>query len=381
MTPPSPLTATESSIPLIDLKAQYAQIREEVHSAMHKVFDRGDYVLGSALEEFERNFAAYCQAEFAVGVGSGLDALTLSLKALGIGSGDEVITVANTFVATTLAIVQAGAQPVLVDCDPETYTIDVEQIESKVNARTKAILPVHLYGQSADMDPILDIAKRHGLFVVEDACQSHGAEYKGKRCGSLGDIACFSFFPGKNLGAYGDGGCVVTRRSDLAEKIRMLRNYGSRVKYDHELQGTNSRLDTLQAAILNVKLKYLDNWNQKRFEAAQTYCRLFEGVKNMILPKRMPYARHVFHLFVIRTPDRDKVLSGLHLRKIFAGIHYPVPIHQMGCHKNLGYDRGDFPVSNLCSQEVLSLPIYPEIRLDQIRLIVEQFNECRKNIR
>ena len=361
MTNPYAKTANETPIPLIDLKAQYAQIREEVDAAIHAVLDLGDYVLGAALGEFEKNFAAYCQAEFAVGVGSGLDALTLSLKALGIGPGDEVITVANTFVATTLAIVQAGARPVLVDCDPRTYTIDVRQIESKICARTKAILPVHLYGQSADMDPILEMAKRRGLFVVEDACQAHGSEYKGKRCGSLGDIACFSFFPGKNLGAYGDGGCVVTRRPDLAEKVRMLRNYGSKVKYYHEVQGTNSRLDTLQAAILNVKLKYLDDWNRKRFEKAQIYAQLLQGVEGVVLPELMAYAKHVFHLFVIRVPNRDSLLSRLHQNKIFAGIHYPVPIHRMDCHRDLNYAAGDFPVTERFSTEILSLPLYPEL--------------------
>ncbi len=358
-------------VPLVDLQAQYAGISAEVHEAIRTVLERGDFVLGAAVAEFEKNFSAYCRAKFAVGVGSGLDALTLTLKGFGIGPGDEVITAANTFVATTLAIVQAGAKPVLADCDLESGNIDVRKIEEKITPKTKAILPVHLYGQPADMDPILDMARRHGLKVIEDACQAHGAEYKGRRCGSLGDAGCFSFYPGKNLGAYGDGGCVVTNDPELTERLQMLRNYGSKVKYHHELQGTNSRLDTLQAAILNVKLKYLDGWNQKRREAAQTYKKILSGVSNIVLPAVMPYASHIFHLFVIRIPERDRVLKELQTRKIGAGIHYPIPVHQMDCHRDLGYSAGAFPVSEKLAKEILSLPIYPEISQERIRFVCD----------
>jgi len=367
-----------SPIPLVDLKSQYQSIAGEVQEAVLGVLERGDFVLGRAVEEFENNFAQYCQAKFAVAVGSGLDALTLAIKGLGIGAGDEVITVANTFVATTLAIVQAGAKPVLVDCDPNYFNIDVQQIEKKITSKTKAILPVHLYGQPAQMESIITIACRHGLRVIEDACQAHGAEYQDRRAGSLGDAGCFSFYPGKNLGAYGDGGCLVTQDAAFADKVRKLRNYGAQVKYHHELQGTNSRLDTIQAAILNVKLKYLDEWNQKRRWVAAQYSDLLKNVKDVSLPVLTNESRSVFHLFVVRIAHRDEVFKKMQARGIGVGIHYPIPLHLMPCHADLGYSRGDFPVAEKCSKEILSLPIYPEMSLADIRRVSSELVQSLK---
>jgi len=377
---PSPSdTQLELPIPFVDLKKQYNHLRPEIDKAIQAVLNRGDFVLGSAVETFEKKFAAYCGAGHAVGVGSGLDALTLTLRALGIGPGDEVITVANTFVATTLAIVQAGAKPVLVDCNPEDYLIDTTKIEAHITSRTKGILPVHLFGQVADMDAISAIAKKYGLKVIEDACQAHGADYKGRRAGSLSDAACFSFFPGKNLGAYGDGGCVVTSNAELAEKLRMLRNYGSKVKYFHELEGTNSRLDTLQAAVLDVKLGYLDQANEKRKQAAENYSKRLAALPGVQLPKVHTHSGHVFHLFVIRVPERNRVLNQLKLDQIQAGIHYPVPIHQMTCHASLGYKQGDFPEAERAAGEILSLPIFPELSNAQIEYAADRLKKALGN--
>ncbi len=361
-----------ANIPLIDLKLQYDSIRDEVDKAIHQVLEQGDFILGAAVGVFENEFARYCQSRFAIGVGSGLDALTLTLKALGIGPDDEVITPANSFVATTLAIMQAGAHPVLVDCDSVSYNLNVSQIESKMTSKTKAILPVHLYGNPADMDPILDIARRRGLKVIEDACQAHGAEYKGRRAGSLGDAACFSFYPGKNLGAYGDGGCIVTRDEVLAGKLRMLRNYGSKRKYAHDEKGTNSRLDTLQAAVLSVKLKYLDRWNDLRRKAADRYDALLKDVPGIVLPCRQSYARSVFHLYVIQVEERDEILKALNESGIGAGIHYPVPIHLQKCHQDLGYAPGDFPVSEGMARRVISLPLFPELSDEQAQRVSDR---------
>ncbi len=367
-----PLPQKLFSIPLVDLQAQYVSIQEEVDTAIKGVFERGDYILGQSVELFEKEFADYCQSRFAIGVASGLDAIALSLKALGIGPGDEVITAANTFVATTLAIIQTGARPVLVDCEPDSFTMDWRQIESKITSRTRAILPVHLYGQCAEMDPLMAIAQKHGLFVVEDACQAHGAEYKGWRAGSFGIAGCFSFYPGKNLGAYGDGGCVVTSDPALAERLRMLRNVGSTVKYHHELQGTNSRLDTLQAAVLRVKLRHLDGWNRRRNEGAKHYSRWLEHYcPEAILPTTRDGRAHVYHLYVIQIKNRDALLKSLAELGIAAGIHYPVPIHLQKCHQDLGYHAGDFPVSERLAKRLLSLPLYPELSETQIQQVAE----------
>lgn len=354
-----------SPVPLVDLAAQYAALREEVDRAMSQVLRRADYVLGREVELFEEEFAAYCEAGYAVGVDSGLSALELALRALGVGPGDEVITAANTFIATALAITRTGAAPVLVDVDPRTCCLDPRRVESAVTARTKALIPVHLYGHPADMDEILAIAHRRGLVVIEDACQAHGARHKGRRVGSMGHAAAFSFYPAKNLGAYGDGGMVVTGDRRAAETVRMLRNYGQSEKYHHPVLGYNQRLDTLQAAVLRVKLKHLDAWNAARRRHAQRYHRLLAGCP-VITPMEAEHAEPVYHLYVIRTGDRDGLKDHLGRRGVSAGIHYPIPIHLQPAYRDLGYSRGDFPVTERCSGEILSLPMYAELSPDRI---------------
>jgi dTDP-4-amino-4,6-dideoxygalactose transaminase len=330
--------------------------------------ERCDFIMGEELKVFEQEFAVFCRAPHCVGVANGTDALHLAMLACGVGPGDEVITCTHTFIASVLAIAQTGAKPVLVDCEPNYYTIDVDQVERAVTPRTKAILPVHLYGQPADMDPLLELARRRNLAVIEDACQGHGAEYKGRRCGMLGDIAAFSFYPGKNLGAYGDGGAVVTHRKDLAERVWLLRNYGQRVKYEHTCKGFNSRLDTLQAAILRVKLHHLEKWNEARRRAAARYDQLLAAT-GLITPAVAPYARHVFHLYVVRANDRPTLQAALDADQIGHGIHYPIPVHLQPAFADLGYGAGRFPVSEQAAKEVLSLPMFPEItEAQQVRV-------------
>lgn len=358
-----------NTIPFVDLAAQYRSIQPDIDAAIAAVLKRGDYILGQDVRLFEQEFAAYCGTSHCLGVANGTDALRLALEACGIGQGDEVITTAHTFIATVLAISEAGATPVLVDCDPEFGLIDVSKIEAAVTPRTRAILPVHLYGQAADMDPILEIARRHNLAVIEDACQAHGALYKGQRCGSIGDIAAFSFYPGKNLGAYGDGGAVTTNRADLADKVMLLRNYGQRVKYEHLERGGNSRLDTVQAAILRVKLRHLDAWNAGRQRAAGAYDKALAG-SGLGLPKVAPYGTHVFHLYVVRTPDRAGVQKALDAAGAQHGIHYPTPIHRQKAMADLGYAEGAFPVAETLAPEILSLPMFPELSDEQIERVV-----------
>lgn len=353
------------TIPFVDLAAQYRSIQSDVDAAMAGVLSRGDFILGQDVRLFEQEFAAYCGVTHCLGVASGTDALRLALQACGIGRGDEVITTAHTFIATVLAIAETGATPVLVDCDPVYGLIDVSQIEGAITPRTRAILPVHLYGQAADMDPILDIARRHGLAVVEDACQAHGAFYKGRRCGAIGDIGTFSFYPGKNLGAYGDGGAVTTNRADLADRVTLLRNYGQRVKYEHLEKGGNSRLDTLQAAVLRVKLRHLDDWNASRQRAAASYGRALAD-SGLGLPQVVPYGTHIFHLYVVRTPDRAGLQRRLDTAKVSHGIHYPIPVHRQQAMADLGYGEGRFPVAEALAPEILSLPMFPELTDAQI---------------
>lgn len=365
-------------VPLVDIQKQYLNLKEDLDRAVLRVMRRGDFILGKEEEKFEENFASFCQTKYAVGVASGLDALTLSLLSLGVGEGDEVIVPANTFVATTLAIARTGARPVLVDCDPSTFNIDPALLESKITPRTRVILPVHLYGQPAAMDEINSLARRYHLKVVEDACQAHGAIYRGRRCGSMGDIGCFSFYPGKNLGAYGDGGCVVTDSRKIAEKIRVLRNYGSGKKYYHKEKGFNSRLDTIQAAVLNVKLRHLEEWNRRRRAAAARYTELLKDLPGLKTPAVPPGITPVFHLYVIRVDSRDRILNELHARGIGAGVHYPIPIHLLRCHRDLGYRRGDFPVTEKLSREILSLPIFPEITPAQIKYIASSLKAVLK---
>ena len=355
-------------VPLVDLAAQYDAIANEIDDATSRVLRGTDYILGRDVGLLEEEFAAICRAEYAVGVDSGTSALELALRAYGVGPGDEVITAANTFVATVFAISYTGATPILVDVDPQTYTIDISKLERAITDRTKAIMPVHLYGQPADMDPILEIAQRRGLVVIEDACQAHGAKYKGKRVGSLGHAAAFSFYPAKNLGAYGDGGMVVTSDAQVAESLQMLRNYGQREKYCHVVRGYNHRLDTLQAAILRVKLKYLDVWNAARRQHADQYNRLLAG-SAAVTPLEPDYAESVWHLYVIRVANRSGLSTYLADRGIATGIHYPIPIHLQPVYRDLGYKTGDFPVTERYAEQILSLPMYPELTSTSIEYV------------
>jgi dTDP-4-amino-4,6-dideoxygalactose transaminase len=362
-------------IQFVDLQAQYKNIKAEVDAAISRVLARGDFILGEDVRLFEEEFATFCLTPHCVAVANGTEALRLALLACGIGAGDEVITCTHTFIATVLGIAQTDARPALVDCGPEFYNIDVTQIERAITPRTKAILPVHLYGQPADMDPILEIARKHKLVVIEDACQAHGAEYKGRRCGTLGDIAAFSFYPGKNLGAYGDGGAVVTARKDLAEKVRLLRNYGQKAKYEHLCKGFNSRLDTVQAAILRVKLRQLEAWNEARRRAAKKYDQLLAN-SPVQTPKVAIYSQPVFHLYVIRTLQRHQLQAALDANQICHGIHYPIPVHLQPAFAELGYGRGSFPVAETIAPQILSLPMFPEITDAQLDRVA---NVCRSN--
>jgi dTDP-4-amino-4,6-dideoxygalactose transaminase len=362
------------NVPLVDLKAQYAAISGEVEAAISEVLQATNFILGAQVDHFENEFAAYCETQHAIGVDSGLSGLELALRMYGVGPGDEVITAANTFIATALAISHAGARPVLVDMDPDTYELDPRALEKAITKQTKAIMPVHLYGQTVDMDPIMEIASRYELPVIEDACQSHGARYKGRRAGSLGHMAAFSFYPGKNLGAYGDGGMIVTNDGEMADKLRVLRNYGQREKYHHVEQGYNRRLDTIQAAVLRVKLPYLDSWNAARRECARMYNEILADT-GAVLPVVAPYAEMVWHLYVIRVKNRDALKTYLSERGIGAGIHYPIPIHLQPAYHSLGYKQGDFPITERFADEILSLPIYPELSPSAIEHVAETIRD------
>jgi len=357
-------------IPLVDLRTQYHALAGEIREAIEQVMEQGDFILGKDVAAFEEEFAHFCGTKYAVGLASGTDAIQLGLMALGIQPGDEVITAPNSFIASASGISFAGARPVFADVDPTTYTLDPAAVERAVTPKTKAIVPVHLYGQPAEMDAIMAIADRFGLKVLEDACQAHGAEYKGRRVGSIGHAAAFSFYPGKNLGAYGDAGAATTNDPVVAERLRMLRNYGQRVKYQHEFLAFNSRLDTLQAAILRIKLRRLDAWNEQRRAAASVYTTTLRdaGVQT---PHVAPNRTHVFHLYVIRTRDRESLLAHLQEHGIAAGIHYPRPIHLQKPYAWLGYGPGSFPVTEQACTEVLSLPMYPEITREQIRRVCD----------
>jgi dTDP-4-amino-4,6-dideoxygalactose transaminase len=361
-------------IPFLDLKAQYKSIESEVKKAVGKIFEDCAFVGGKEVETFEKNFADYCHASYCIGVGNGTDALWLTLKAMGIGHGDEVIVPANTFIASAEAITAVGARPVFVDNDKETYTINTEEIPSRITEKTKAIIAVHLYGQPADMDPILEIAAQHGLKVIEDAAQAHGAKYKGRRVGSIDDAACFSFYPGKNLGAYGDGGAVVTNDQEIAGCVRLLSQHGSKVKYIHEIAGYNSRLDGMQAAILNVKINYIEQWTEARRKNASLYKEMLKDT-NIILPVEKEDVRHVYHLFVIRIKDREDVQKKLLDRGIQTGIHYPAPIHLTEAYRYLGIPAGTFPLSEEYAGSLLSLPMYAELTKNQIQEICDALKE------
>jgi dTDP-4-amino-4,6-dideoxygalactose transaminase len=364
-------------VPFVDLQAQHAPLLSDIQQAIARVSSAGDFILGKDVRAFEEEFAAYCQATQAIGVDSGISALELSLRARGIGPGDEVITVSHTFIATVSSISFTGARPVFVDVDPATYTMDAKQIESKISSRTKAILPVHLYGQAADMNAILKIAAARNIPVIEDAAQAHGATYNGRRVGGLGEAGCFSFYPAKNLGAFGDGGAVVTNSAILAEKIRMLRNYGQREKYHHVFLAYNRRLDTIQAAILRVKLKQLDSWNAARRQAAEIYRQSLSGIPEIVLPTTGADRDHVYHLYVIQHPRRNQLAEHLQQSGISTGLHYPVPVHLQECYRDLKIPAGSLPVTESLAGRVLSLPMFPGISPAQIERVctaIRQFH-------
>ncbi|MCL4460021.1 MAG: DegT/DnrJ/EryC1/StrS family aminotransferase [Chloroflexi bacterium] len=357
-------------IPFGDLRRQYAAIHSEIQGALEGVLERGWFILGEQVTAFEEEWAAYCGTKYAIGVGSGTEALHLALLACRVGPGDEVITVPNTAVPTVSAISFAGARPVFVDIDPRSYTMDLSLLPACIGPRTKAIIPVHLFGQAADMDPIMAVAREYNLKVIEDACQAHGAEYKGKRVGSIGDVNCFSFYPSKNLGAYGDGGAVVTNDAELAEKLRLLRNYGQEKRYYHAIKGFNSRLDEMQAAILRVKLAKLDKWNERRRELANLYEDMLTDT-DIICPSEMPYTRHVYHLYVIRSPARDYLQKHLLQCGIGTAIHYPLPVHLQPAYADLGLGLKSFPIAEQYATQILSLPMYPELKEEEVAQVAQ----------
>jgi len=356
------------AIKFVDLGRQMDPIRPELNRAIAEVLDRTDFILGETVRQFEEEFAQFCEVRFAVGVDSGTSALELALRALDIGPGDEVIVPTNSFIASASAVSFTGATPVLVDVDPATYNIDPLQIERHLTPRTKAIMPVHLYGQPANMDPIIALAKQHGLYVIEDACQAHGARYKGRRVGSFGHVAAFSFYPGKNLGSLGDAGAVVTDDPEVADRVRVMRNCGQREKYNHVYLSWNRRLDTLQAAVLRVKLRYLDEWNAQRRRWARAYGELLAD-SGVVLPVVASHCEPVFHLYVIQVEDRGRLISTLAANGVATGIHYPVPIHLQPAYASLGYRQGDFPIAERAAQRLLSLPMFPELRMEEIEMI------------
>jgi dTDP-4-amino-4,6-dideoxygalactose transaminase len=352
-------------IPFVDLAAQYRTIKDEVAAAVGRVLESSHFVLGDEVADFEEEFAAFCDARYAVAVNSGTSALHLALVAAGVGPGDQVITVPNTFIATCEAISYTGARPVFVDVDPQTYTMDVARLEEAITPRTRAIVPVHLYGQPADLDPILTIAGRRGLAVIEDACQAHGAQYKGRRVGAIGLAGAFSFYPAKNLGAYGEGGALVTNDETVYRAVRSLRDHGQSRRYYHDTVGYNYRMDGLQGAILRVKLRYLEQWTAARRRHAVRYTTLLAGA-DVVSPVEAPYASAVYHLYVVRTEARDELRCRLDRTGIGTGIHYPVPCHQQRAYAELGHRAGDFPQAERCAATVLSLPMYPELTEEQI---------------
>ncbi|MEW6103497.1 MAG: DegT/DnrJ/EryC1/StrS family aminotransferase [bacterium] len=361
-------------IPLVNLKAGFLPIKEEAMLAIEEVFSKMNLFLGPNVSALEEEFAAYCGTKYAIGVGSGTDALHLALLAGDIKEGDEVITSPHTFFATTEAIAYLGARPVFVDIDPFIYTIDPSLIEERISSKTKAIIPIHMYGQAAEMNPISEIAAKYGLKVIEDACQAHGGEYYGRKCGSIGDIGCFSFYFTKNLGGYGEGGMVTTNSPEMAEKVRLYRNHGHKSKYEHSIIGYNYRLDEIQAAILRIKLKHLDDYNKRRQEIAKRYTHLLQDTP-LKLPKEVSNRRHVWHLYVVRTRERDEFQEYLSNKGIATGIHYKIPIHLQEACKHYGYKEGDFPEAEKISKEILSLPIYPELSDDDIEYIAMAIGE------
>ncbi|WP_414568126.1 DegT/DnrJ/EryC1/StrS family aminotransferase [Nostoc sp. CCY 9925] len=365
-------------IPFVDLKAQYLSIKDEIDTAVLKVLESTQFILGNEVKALEEEFASYCNADYGIAVNTGTSALHLALLAAGIGAADEVITVPFTFVATVAAICYTGAKPVFVDIDPVSYTIDVTQIEKAITERTKAILPVHLYGQPADMEPIMEIARRYGLTVIEDAAQAHGAEYKGQRVGSIGDIGCFSFYPGKNLGAYGEGGMIVTKNPEYTHTMQMLRDWGQERRYHHVLKGYNYRMDGIQGAILRVKLRYIEKWTEGRIAHAAQYNQLLADC--VPTPVVLPYSRHVYHVYAVRTSQREFLQQQLNEHGIQTGIHYPIPVHLQTAYSDLGYQYGDFPHSESAAMEELSLPMYAELSTAQIATVSQKLKEAIKTL-
>lgn len=356
-------------VPFLDLEAHHAPLRGDFDRAIAEVIDSGAFAGGPFVEKFEEAFAAYCGSRYAIGVGSGTEALWLSLLACDVGPGDEVITVPSSFMATAEAITYCGARPVFVDVEDRTYTMDPAGLEAALTPKTKAIIPVHLFGQAADMDPILEFARRHDLFVIEDAAQAHGAKYKGRRLGTMGDAGSFSFYPGKNLGAFGEAGAVITEDSQLQEKIRVLRDHGQSRKYRHTMVGWNCRMDGIQAAVLSVKLQHLNRGNALRRQHALQYDEALEGVEEVIRPVAASYAEHVYHIYAIRVRERDEVMWRLNEKGIQCGVHYPVPIHLQQAYRSLGYQAGSFPVSEQIALEFISLPMFPELTSAQIGMV------------
>jgi dTDP-4-amino-4,6-dideoxygalactose transaminase len=368
-------------IPLVDLKKQYQGIKEEILAEVEQALDGMQLFLGKNVQTVESDFAAYCGTEFGIGVGSGTDALHIALRACGIGPGDEVITVSHTFIATVEAIILAGARPVFVDIDPETYSMDASQVKKMINSKTRVILPVHIYGHPANMNPILELAKAYKLKVIEDACQAHGAEYQGHRIGSLGDAGCFSFYFTKNLGAYGEAGIITTSNPDIAKRCRILRDHGQNAKYYHAMIGLNGRLDEIQAAILKVKLPHLKEWVERRRSLAQAYN---AGLPpQLVKPQEMPWAKHAYHLYVVRTPKRDQLKEWLESKGIGTGMHYPVPVHLQEAWRQYGGDKYLLPVTEKITGEILSLPMYPELTDEEVSYIcecIQEFTESRLDL-
>ncbi len=349
------------NVPFLDLKSQYLSIKSEIDSAIQQVIEKTAFAGGPFVETFEKQFAVYCNCEHGIGVSSGTSALWLALLGLGIGAGDEVITTPNTFIATAEAISYAGATPVFVDIDETSYNIDPNLLAAAITPKTKAIIPVHLFGQMADMTAICEIAREHNLYVIEDASQAHGAMHRGKKAGEFGHAACFSFYPGKNLGAYGEAGGIVTNDGELAQKIKMYRDHGQSQKYYHEYVGWNGRMDGIQGAVLSVKLKHIDQWNDARRAHAKQYDALLAEIPAIVSPVEIPDAKHVYHIYAIRANNRDSIIEEMKARNVFCGIHYPVPLHLQNAYKYLGYTAGDFPVAERCSNEYISLPMFPEL--------------------
>lgn len=366
-------------VPFLDLKVQYRQIESELLPILTNAMENAAFIGGPQVSGFEEEFAAFCESKYCVGLNSGTDALRFALIAAGVVSGDEVITVPNTFIATTEAISQTGARPVFVDIDPETCNMDPSGIEAVITERTKAIIPVHLYGQPVEMGPILDISNRHGLSFIEDACQAHGALYKGKKAGSLGLAGCFSFYPGKNLGAFGEGGAVVTQDEKIAKKIQMIRDHGQSKKYFHDMEGYNGRLDAIQAAVLRLKLKLLPSWNESRQKNAAYYNERLADIPEIQLPVEAEFSKSVYHLYVIHTDRRDELQKFLGEKGIATGLHYPLPLHLQKAYEYMGFKEGSFPVAENSARRLLSLPMFAELTTDQIDYVTDQIKAFFKS--